>query len=511
MSTIRSILYATSLISLIFLNGCDTATRDIESEITRNLPQDNEPGSVPVQQEEPAPEPIVIEEPTITDNNETNSTIKIDAKNAYKLSLTLSKDKFQRHELGKLHFSIKELYTNVIVDKSIVKKIVLTTPDTRYCKFVDFNGAESNTLTIQDNYITSDADIAIKMGDNSGTTEIRVISTITLPNGTEANLTNSIPVVVINNQTASIAMNSYGTRWDPSLGLYVQNYVIHVVDKYGNKAKDGTYVSIGALNDPKLYTSGLDATDNPINVTASLSTDKKFTLQTADPAINLDKIDSQDNVVILANKDRNNPAYLGGWSIGTIDSPTQMTLFDDYTGNQNMNISNVDGLSFVIGDEERFNSCYETIANGAFYFPEGTTVKDGIVKAEYRYQPYMVGKTVFLYANAVIDGEKIGISRKVPLVGEGLEPVTASCKNDGNTTLPICQVRVVMKLKGSEKLARWVQPGVIIADHSTFGGLTVSNTECAGSSLVTFYSIAPNKTASVSIGDLIVDEKIYNK
>ena len=510
MPTLRYIIYAATLASLILLSGCDNATRDLESEIQRTLPDENQPGSIPVQQE-PEPAPIEIEEPTITDNNETNSTYKFDAKNAYKLSLTLSKDKYQRHELGKLHFTIKELYKDVTVDKNIIKKIVLTTPDTRYCKFVDFNGAESNSLTISGDYITPEADIAIKMGDNSGTTEIRVTSTITMPNGDEANLTNSIPVVVIKNQTASIAMNSYGTHWASDLGLYVQQYVIHVVDKYGNKAKDGTYVSIGAVNDPKLYTMGTDSTGVPINTTASLTTDKKFKLETTDPNINFDKIDTQDNVVILANRDRNDPAYLGGWSINTIDNATEMTLFDDYTGNQKLNIADVDHLSFVIGDEERYNKCYSTIANGAFYFPEGTTVKDGIVKAEFRYQPYLVGKTVFLYANAVVDGEKIGISRRVPLVGEGLKPVTASCKNENNVTLPSCSVRVVMELKGAGKLARWVQPGAIVTDHTGFSHLTVSNTECRGDAIVTFYNIPANKTASASIGDLIVDEVIQNR
>jgi len=512
MSTLRYIIYATSLASLILLSGCNSATRDIESEIQRNMPDENQPGSVPVQQDpKPEPVPIKVEEPTITDNNETNSTIKIDAKNAYKLSLTLSKDKYQRHELGKLHFKIKELYTDVVVDKSIIKQIQLSTPDTRYCKFVDFNGAESNSLTIKDGYITPEADIAIKMGDHSGTTEIRVTSTILLPNGNEANLTNSIPIVVIKNQTASIAMNSYGTHWASDLGLYVQQYVIHVVDKYGNKAKDGTYVSIGAINDPKLYTMGRNTSGTPINTTASLTTDKQFTLETNDPDINLNKIDIEDNVIILANRERNDPSYLGGWSIGTIDNSTKMTLFDDYTGNAKLNISNIDHLSFVIGDEERFNECYSTIANGAFYFPNGTTVQDGIVKAEFRYQPYLVGKTVFLYANAVVDGEKIGISRRVPLTGEGLKPVTASCKNESNTTLPSCSVRVVMALKGSDKLARWVQPGAVIKDNANFSNITVSNTECSGKSLVTFYNIPAGKTASASIGDLIVDETIYNK
>ncbi len=513
MPTLRNILYAASLASLIFISGCDSTTRDIESEIQRTLPEDNQPGSVPVQQTEPepTPAPISIEEPAVADNNETNSTLKIDAKNAYKLSLSLSKDKYQRHELGKLHFSIKELYTNVLVDKKIIKEIILTTPDTRYCKFVDFNGAESNTLTIKEQYITSDADIAIKMGDNSGTTEIRVTATVLLPNNTEANLTNSIPVVVIQNQTASIAMNSYGTHWDSGLGLFVQNYVIHVVDKYGNKAKDGTYVSIGAVNDPKLYTFGRDSSGNSIDTTAALTTEKRFSLETTRQDVNLSKIDNQDNVVILANAERNDPAYLGGWSIAHIDDDKSLTLFDDYTGSETMQIADVDKLSFVIGDEERYNKCYQTIANGAFYFPEGTTVKDGIVKAEFRYQPYLVGKTVFLYANAVIDGEKIGISRRVPLTGEGLIPVTANCKNDGNTTLPSCSVRIVMELQGAGQLARWVQPGAIVTDHSTFTGLTVSNTECRGSAIVTFYNIAPGKTASASIGDLIVDEIIYNK
>jgi len=524
MYTKAKLLYSIVLVSSFFTLGCENATRDIDSEIKNDttITAPTEPIESPDQNLTPIP--VVIEQPQIVDNNETNSTIKVDAKNAYTLNMTLSKDKYQRNELGKLHFSIKNLYTDILVDNSIIEKIKLSTPDKRYCKFVDYNGAESHELTLQKEDAVSEADIAVKMTDNSGTTYITVIATITLPDKSQRDLINTIPIIVTQNQTASIAMNSYGTQWDNSLGLYVQSYVIHVVDKYGNKAKDGTYVSIGAINDPKLYTYGDRHPDGSINniTTSSLKTDKTFALESPALGISLENIDHEDNVIILANESKNDPTYLGGWSIDQITNAQSLKLLDDYTGNPNLdiNISDETGLSFVIGDEDRYNPCYQTLANGAFYLPDGATVQDGIVKAEFRYQPFMVGKTVFLYANAIInyeneDGtmtqERIGISRRVPLVGEGLSPTTVSCKNEGNTTLPSCSIITPMSLAGSNHLARWVQPGVVTTDSSGFMGVTASNTACSGETVVTFYGIPAGKTASVSVGDLIVDEKITNK
>ncbi len=118
----------------------------------------------------------------------------------------------------------------------------------------------------------------------------------------------------------------------------------------------------------------------------------------------------------------------------------------------------------------------------------------------------MFGKTAFIYANAIVDGERIGIAREMHLLGEGLESVTVSCKNE--TLAPInCQIIAPMVMKGVGSLARWTHPAITDSTHYA----TATNTECGGSTLVTIYGVAPDKSGSATVGEIIRWEQIINK
>jgi hypothetical protein len=502
-----------TLSTLLLILGCSTSDRIDEKSGEGSGLEIDEP-SIP-DSNKTNQDIVPITPSPAEDNNDSSSQVTVNATNAYKLSMTLSQSKFQQFESGILTYKIKELYSDTLVDSAIIKKITFSVDDTRYFKFVDFNGRETNTFSIDstEKEIKPENIIRVKMNDNSGTTQITVSTNIELPDGSVRELSNTIPVVVIKNKTASITVNPYGTKWikdGENAGLFVEKYVFHVVDKYGNKAKDGTSVKIGVVNEPKLYTLGhKDYYSNTINKTGTIHTDKTFTINSDENASFMTHtIDNEDNLVILPNQIKNDPTYLGAWSINHVTDANTITLMDDYTGNidPKIPVGDTSGLTFVVGDEDRYNPCSKTLANAAFYFPEGAEVKDGTVYAELRYQPYMFGKTVFVYANAVIDGERIGIAREMHLLGEGLNEITASCKNETNI-ISNCSVFVPMAMNNAGFLARWTQPGYADNTHP----VTVSNTECSGGSLVTFYNIAPGKEASAKIGGLIVWEKIVNK
>ena len=454
----------------------------------------------------------VVDTPTV-DNNDSESMVKVDAKNAYKLSMTLSKDKFQQFEDGVLEYDIKEIYSDEIISNGILEKVTLSVPDKRYMKFVDFQGTETNSFEITKNVKSKDK-IRVKMDKNSGTTEIEVVASVRLSDGKTYKLKNTIPIVVMKNVPSSITVNPYGTKFikdGENAGLFVEKYVFHVVDNHGDKAKDGTYLQAGVVNNPKVYTLGYNSVNDNLPTPAKISRDKSFVIDSNDTTL-LNRVDVEDKVVILPNRDKKDPTYLGSWSIDSIDkSANKIVLKDDYTGNDRMSIGDTDGLTFVIGDEDRYNPCGHTLANAAFYFPEGAKVKDGVVHAELRYQPYMVGKTAFVYANAIVNGERIGISREVHLTGVGLETGSASCKNESNVTLSACSVDLPMTLTGYNNLARWVQPGWVLKATSAFSDARVSNTECGGFTKVTFYDIQPDKTATISVGDFIVHETLINQ
>ncbi len=526
MLTYKNLLITFSTVTVMLLAGCETSSRDLDLEKMRASDDSPAISQTPVSGGDTNSSAITpITETPISDNNDTESVVKVDPKNAYKLSMTLSNDKFQQYEIGILHYDLSELYTATPLDVSIIEKITFSVPDTRYCKFVDFQGKETNRFEITGTQLKPAGDIRVKMGANSGTTEIKVTAVVKLPDGTRKELSNTIPVVVMKNKTASITVNPYGTKWVESgenAGLFVEKFVFHVVDKYGNKAKDGTYVQIGAVVDPKLYTLGYTA-GSRIDVTGTLTQTKEFNVDTDRNDISLTKevFDNEDNLVILPNRTRNDPAYLGGWQIDYITGEHTLKLVDDYTGNpagndlygadDHIEIGDVSGLTFVIGDEDRYNPCSKTLANAAFYFPEGAKVKDGLVYAELRYQPYLVGKTIFVYANAVVNEERIGIAREIHLTGEGLAPQTVSCKNDTNQTVS-CTLSATMALNGYKNLARYVTPSIEFTNESVYTAVDYSkvNTECSGESSVTVL-IPPEKSVSITFVNSIVWERIQNQ
>jgi hypothetical protein len=518
------LLSSITVMTLLTFNACGSSvTRDDQSFTSGDKDGSGRTIELPTKDGQPkqpvieSPLAPVVETPAV-DNNDSTSMVKVDAKNAYKLSITLSKDKFQQGESGVLEYNIKEIYSDKLVENAALENITLSLSDKRYAKFVDFQGTETNIFPITSNVKANDT-IRIKMDKNSGTTEITVSAKIRLSDGKTYELKNTIPVVVMKNVAASIAVNPFGTKFikDPKSingGMFVEDYVFHVVDTHGDKAKDGTYLQIGVVNDPKVYTLGYNAvTDiDPIKVTAKISRDNSFDINSSDSKL-LNKIDIEDKVVVLPNQNRNDPTYLGAWSINSIDmANNKIVLKDDYTGNSSMDINDTNGLTFVIGDEDRLNPCAKTLANAAFYFPEGedAKVKDGVVHAKLRYQPYMVGKTVFVYANAVINGERIGIAREIHLLGEGLESKTVSCAGEeeiGKT----CYFKVPMTLTGYSNYGRYVTPGIsYTGDPFSWSEPTRLNTECYGSSVLAV-TVGAKKSTSITIGDSIASEVIINQ
>jgi hypothetical protein len=534
------LLSSITVAALLTFNACGSSvTRDDQSFTSgdkdghaRAIEKPTEPTiNEPVSTSPLAP---VVETPAV-DNNDSTSMVKVDAKNAYKLSMTLSKDKFQQEEDGVLEYNIKEIYSDEIISNGILEKVTLSVADKRYVKFVDFQGTETNRFEITKN-VKSEDKIRVKMGENSGTTEIEVVASVRLSDGKTYELKNSIPVVVMKNVPSSITVNPYETKFmrtGENAGLFVEKYVFHVVDNHGDKAKDGTYLQAGVVNNPKVYTLGIDpdkakvvypdgnfvkiksytdyGNNYRLNVSAKINRDHTFKIDSNDTTL-LNRVDIEDKVVILPNRDKKDPTYLGAWSISNIDkSANKIILKDDYTGNDKMSIGDTDGLTFVVGDEDRYNPCGHTLANAALYFPEGAKVKDGVVQAELRYQPYMVGKSVFVYANAVINGERVGIAREVHLTGEGINSGSYSCA--GTDKHPVsCTFDLGVILNGYGDFARDLTSSFIWKDGDgpTRVDTTYLNTGCKGHSYVTV-TMDINKSASFEMGNSILHENIINQ
>jgi hypothetical protein len=277
----RLISYSAILLSAMLLIGCETANRlDVQSVkdntpntggefinddknstsdefINDNNSTGNHPGSIPSE-----------------DDNATTGTIKIDAKNAYKVSVKFSDDYndkgyYSKNEVGELKFDIKNIYTGESIEAESVKKITLKTeeldPDNstqgKYLNFITFSGAQGGIYEIEKNYVKASDSVAVKMGELSGTTNI--ILEVYLENFDDP-FKLKVPIVIEKNGSSSMAIVQIGSRYEN--GLFIDKFVIHVVDSYGNKADDGTNISTGVINNPKLYSNAYNgATQSKAN------------------------------------------------------------------------------------------------------------------------------------------------------------------------------------------------------------------------------------------------------
>jgi hypothetical protein len=471
---------------------------------------------------------------TISDENTTAGEIKIDAKNAYRVTVSFSDNYkqngyFSKGEIGQVSFNITNLYTGAPAAVENIDEIVLeaeeknSDADGKYFNFITYSGEEGPRYVIPKNAIKASDNVALKVKDLSGTTSLIFKATIRLKDDKSSTYSLKVPMVIEKNKSSSMAIVPIETRYEN--GLFIDKFVIHVVDSYGNKAKDGTEIYTGVINNPKLYSNALEESVdvNDANILYNIM-DKNDNLYFRDDRGELDRdnalftlplnsidttketVTNLDTLILLANKDQHKPENLGGWDIKSIDDDHTLSLLSVTPGNS---VSNV---SYVIGDEYRYNACAKTIMNAAASSFESTEVKDGIAYAELRYVPAMVGKTIFIYANSKLDDKRIGISRKVTLKGLGVTEGTLTC--DYKITGPNCGIRYKMLLNGPNNLPAQnlylEQPklgGSPVYDHAT-----ASKTDCDGWTTVRIYGIEENQTATVTFGGYgIYDELLKNQ
>ncbi len=521
-------IYFLLAFTIFITSGCESSTRDLDS-LTKKTSPINNPN--PTQSEEDNQTEIIQPPNTggeISDENTTTADIRIDAKNAYRVSLKFSdnynqKGYFTKAQIGQIHFDITNIYTGAPADVSIIENITLKAEDSnatdgKYFNFITYSGEQGPVYTIPKDHIKASDDVALKVGNLSGTTNLIFQATIQLDaNQTSSVFTVKVPLVIEKNKSSSMAIVPIGSRYEN--GLFVDKFLIHVVDSYGNKAEDGTQISTGVINNPKLYSKSVQQTTN-LNDENTIfdiihnnnkayfntykatidQTNKQVILPNGSIDINKDIITASDTFIALANKEQHKAQNLGGWDIKSIDSDHTISLIS-LDGD-----INVSDINYVIGDEARYDECSDTMMNAAASTFETTDVKDGIAYAELRYVPAMVGKSVFIYANSKLNNKRIGISRKVTLKGLGLSKATMSC--DYKDTGSECHMRYKMMLVGPENTpAQNVyieQP--TLAGPKVYNYATASKIDCFGWTTVSIYGIDENKTATVSIGDFIYDE-----
>ncbi len=262
----RFITYSVVLLASMLVMGCNTADREVDKIGKIINPEDNNSipnngGSFINDVDDNDTGGNVAND----DDNATTGTIKIDAKNAYKVSVKFSEDYnqkgyYSKDDIGEISFDITNIYTNEPADTTIIDSITLeveeqnSPTDGKYLNFITYSGEQGPKYQIPKDSVKASDSVAIKMKELSGTTNIILTSSIKLKNEeTTSDYKLKIPIVIEKNKSSSMAIVRTGSRYEN--GLFIDSFVLHVVDSYGNRAKDGTRISTGVINNPKLYSN----------------------------------------------------------------------------------------------------------------------------------------------------------------------------------------------------------------------------------------------------------------
>jgi hypothetical protein len=345
----------------------------------------------------------------------------------YKIELIQPNNSYTIDTKGNIGFQIVQEFnpSKVIADKDVHEVNVSIENH-----LIAFNEEENN-------FTTSYKETAMKSyniwtGIHSGIDFVDVNASI-FDGEKNVTITAKLKVVVASGPIHSISVNYLSTKYDTATGLYLEKYAIHAVDKYSNPAQEGSRIYFGAVNNKKVYAEQ--------NGTIKVDNDKtKFEAKDIKPNKEIVK---RDTLIVLPTEDRTEGPYLGGWIITNIEKDG-----DDYTFtlNEPYTFDKTDKLNFVIGDDKRFDKCYQTIALMDVDSSDGTYAinSDGVAYATLRYDPYLVGKTVTLYANSVTD-ERVGVAAKTILRGEGIivsDNSVLSCTTDSNKE---CKVTAILE------------------------------------------------------------------
>jgi hypothetical protein len=317
---------------------------------------------------------------------------------SYKINYEVP-DSVQIEKNFNINLQILNEKTNELINSNDIIDINLSSEN--HLVYFESNSSKFSTTIHNINNIN----VPATTGKTSGIDIVDVNISIN-SNGNIKNIYEQIPVVVISGPVSSISINSIDSRYDSSTGLFVHTYSIHAVDKYSNPVQAGTKITVGAILNPKKIGNNGEL--------RSISGSYKSEFNDSTQNFTNDLINN--TLIILADANHNDPLYLGGWIIDNVDIINhKLILSSVYSG------SDVSNLSYVIGDEKKYNICTSSLSVADFDSENKTyrTDNSGIAKVKLRFDPYLIGKTITLYANSY-QNKRVGISIKEILLNNNI-------------------------------------------------------------------------------------------
>ncbi|SFV71388.1 hypothetical protein MNB_SV-13-2039 [hydrothermal vent metagenome] len=345
---------------------------------------------------------------------------------SYKMDISLDSSSIKIEDSVNLLIRIYKKENNATtIDDANVHNVTLTSEFPDMLKF-NVNGTESTTTSYLDKAQNS---LRIDSFTKAGIAIIKASATI-FDGEKNVTIEQDFSYTIMSGSISSLSLVYVDTNYDN--GLFFDHYIVHAVDKYGNPANKGEHIYAGVVNGlefsskdnvtPLNYDSGTIGKGDPATFSVN-STDSEFG----------NVVVQKDRVIVLASDDRHDSRYLGGWSVQSVDSDTRLTLDKKYDG------ASIGNLSFVIGSEDRADTCGNTLALADLDSQDNsyTIGENGTADLVLRYDPYLVGKDVYMYVNAyTIDG-RVGTPLKKKLYGKGITSTDKTCTTVGNcsTTL----------------------------------------------------------------------------
>ncbi|MRJ02130.1 MAG: hypothetical protein GXO19_05030 [Epsilonproteobacteria bacterium] len=281
-------------------------------------------------------------------------------------------------------------------------------------------------------------DVLVK-GEKVGQAEFEVTVFLKgIPNLTKVVKKVSYPVTQRLNNT--LTLEYVGSEYNSSTGFFIDTYTL----KLRSSRYNGNRVHITLLN-PKIdtdwyYQQGHFFTFDPLAenshvyfdgfrdglFTGTLERVGEDSLKFSSSLFDLTKVETyRDKLIVIPNGSRQDPNYLGGWTITSIIDRDEILL------QGSMERKRVDRLTFVIGNESRWDPKRETISSIMLDHADGVyTIKDRQVRFQIIYPKFFGGKDIFINASIGDGRVRLGNSFKRTLTGTELTmPETMSCKD----------------------------------------------------------------------------------
>lgn len=380
----------------------------------------------------------------------------------YELKMSAS-DSIQVDDSDTVVFQIVEKDDdNTLIEKTYVNSVTVTSLINGYLQFD--NSLEEVTYSQ-----SSSKSLDVFSDTTAGIDVLEVTANIF--NGEEnVTITDTFPVTISSGPISSISIIYSDSEYDNV--FFNDTFTLHAVDKFGNPGNAGEKIYAGVV--VGLTRSG--STELFFHNNGTISSTNGATLTLTGSTLNFNGVEIGENVVILASDEKLEGAYLGGWTVASTTS-SSLAFESDYVG------ESVSGLRFLVGDEKRYDECELSLKVADIDDENATYVIDenGNATLNLRYDPYLVGKDVYIYANSY-SNERVGTSIRKKLWGTGISASTSTCTGgeDYNVT---CTLGVQLSLNDSPNYFQKTQIGDFsFEDGSVCYDVEVISdvTDCAG-------------------------------